>query len=155
MGAFGPLGALARKAFERRWIDWEPRAGKQPGGFCSGSSLIDESRIFLTFDGAPGDASTLAHELGHAFHGATMAGSRALKVENPEQSKVLLRSVLDDEPGPARDIVALNAGVALYAANVCASMADGVTLAREALTSGKALAKMHQFVARAKELAAA
>jgi anthranilate phosphoribosyltransferase len=63
--------------------------------------------------------------------------------------------VLDNEPGPARDIVMLNAGVALYAANVAASMADGITLARDALASGKALAKMHQFVARTKELAAA
>lgn len=78
-----PLGALAHKAFERRWIDWEPRAGKQPGGFCSGSSLIDESRIFLTFDGAPGDASTLAHELGHAYHGAILAGSRAWARRSP------------------------------------------------------------------------
>ena len=50
--------------------------------------------------------------------------------------------MLDNEPGPARDIVMLNAGVALYAANVAATMADGVALAREALASGKALAKM-------------
>jgi anthranilate phosphoribosyltransferase len=83
-----------------------------------------------------------------------MASNRAFKVETPEQSKTLLRSVLDNEPGPARDIVILNAGVALYAANVAATMADGVALAREGLASGKALAKMHQFVARTKELAA-
>jgi anthranilate phosphoribosyltransferase len=66
-----------------------------------------------------------------------------------------LRSVLDDEPGPARDIVILNAGVALYAANVAATMAEGIALARDAVTSGAALAKMHQFVTRTKELAAA
>ena len=78
-----------------------------------------------------------------------------LKVETPEQSKAMLRSVLDDEPGPARDIVILNAGVALYAANIAPTMADGVALAREAVASGKALAKMHQFVARSKELGAA
>ena len=82
-----------------------------------------------------------------------MASNRALKVETPEESKALLRSVLDDEPGPARDIVVLNAGVALYAANAAASIAEGIVLAREALASGKALAKMHQFVARARELA--
>ena len=63
-----------------------------------------------------------------------------------------MRSVLDNEPGPARDIVMLNAGVGLYAANVAATMAEGVALAREAIASGKALAKMHQFVARTKEL---
>ena len=78
-----PLAALARKAFERRWIDWESRAGKQPGGFCSGSSLLDESRIFLTFNGAPGDTSTLGHELGHAFHGEVMSGVRPLARRSP------------------------------------------------------------------------
>ena len=78
-----PLAALAHKAFERRWIDWESRAGKQPGGFCSSSSLIDESRVFLTFHGAPGDTSTLAHELGHAFHGAVMAGVRPWARRSP------------------------------------------------------------------------
>ena len=60
--------------------------------------------------------------------------------------------MLDNEPGPARDIVILNAGVALYAANVAPTMVDGVAMAREALASGRALAKMHQFVARSKEL---
>jgi len=78
-----------------------------------------------------------------------------LKVDSPEQSKVLMRSVLDNEPGPARDIVTLNAGVALYAADVVSTMADGIALAREALASGKALAKMHQFIARSQELAQA
>jgi anthranilate phosphoribosyltransferase len=84
-----------------------------------------------------------------------MASNRTLKVETPAQSKAMLQAVLDNEPGPARDIVLLNAGVSLYAANVTATMAEGVALAREALATGKALAKMHQFVARTKELAAA
>jgi anthranilate phosphoribosyltransferase len=64
----------------------------------------------------------------------------------------LVHAVLDDEPGPARDIVLLNAGIALYAANVAPTMLDGVALAREAVASGKARAKLHQFVARTKEL---
>ena len=84
--------------------------------------------------------------------GLTMASNRALKVETPEQSKALLQTVLDHEPGPARDIVILNAGVALYAANVATSMAHGVELAREAVANGKALEKLHQFVARTKAL---
>ena len=66
-----------------------------------------------------------------------------------------LQAVLDNEPGPARDIVVLNAGVALYAAGVAPGMAEGVALAREAIGSGRALAKLHQFVARTKELAPA
>jgi len=87
--------------------------------------------------------------------GLTMASNRALKVETPDQSMALLRTVLGNEPGPARDIVMLNAGVALYAANVAPTMKDGVALAREAIGSGKARAKLEQFVERAKELAAA
>ena len=87
--------------------------------------------------------------------GLTMASNRALKVETPEQSRAMLQSVLDNEAGPARDIVILNAGVALYAANVATSMAHGVELAREAVANGKALAKLHQFVARTKALHAA
>ena len=85
--------------------------------------------------------------------GLTMASNRALKVETPEQSKALLYSVLENVDGPARDIVMLNAGVALYAANVATTMVEGVALAREALASGKALAKLNQFVARTQELA--
>ena len=84
--------------------------------------------------------------------GLTMASNRTLKVETPEQSMAMLRAVLDNEPGPARDIVVFNAGVALYAANVAKSMADGIALARDVLASGKALAKMHQFIGRTKEL---
>ena len=87
--------------------------------------------------------------------GVTMSSNRALKVETPEQSKALLLAVLRNEPGPARDIVMLNAGVALYAANVAPSMADGVALAREALASGKALAKLEAFVASTQALAKA
>ena len=87
--------------------------------------------------------------------GLTMASNRALKVETPEESKALLMSVLNDDAGPARDIVILNAGVALYAADVAPTMLAGVALAREAVASGKALAKMHQFVARTQALAVA
>jgi anthranilate phosphoribosyltransferase len=85
--------------------------------------------------------------------GLTMASNRTLKVETPAQSLALLRSVLDNESGPARDIVVLNAGVALYAANVASTMAEGVALAREGIASGKAAAKMVQFVDAAKCLA--
>jgi anthranilate phosphoribosyltransferase len=87
--------------------------------------------------------------------GLAMASSRALKVETPAQSMAMLNAVLANQSGPARDIVVLNAGVALYAANVCASPAEGVARAREVLASGQALAKLHQFVARTQELATA
>jgi anthranilate phosphoribosyltransferase len=84
--------------------------------------------------------------------GLTMASNRTLKVETPVESLALVRSVLGNEAGPARDIVALNAGVALYAANVAPTMADGVKLALKALATGRAAAKMQQFVEAVKEL---
>jgi anthranilate phosphoribosyltransferase len=85
--------------------------------------------------------------------GLTMASNRTLKVSTPAESLALVRSVLDNEPGPARDIVVLNTGVALYAANVAPTMAEGVARAREAIASGKAAAKMAQFVQAAQRLA--
>src|SRR5438132_11890628 len=66
----------------------------------------------------------------------SMASNRALRVETPEQSKAMLLGVLDNQPGAARDIVILNAGAALYAANVAASMQDGIAQARVAPESG-------------------
>lgn len=75
--AFHPeLEAFARAAFQGRWIDWSARPGKRPGGFCASSSLVGESRIFLTYQGALGDVATLAHELGHAFHAYVMRDMR-------------------------------------------------------------------------------
>ena len=79
--------------------------------------------------------------------GLTMASNRALKVDTPEQSKAMLMGVLTNQPGPARDIVALNAGVALYAANVAPTMAAGLQLAQQAIESGAALAKLNELVA--------
>jgi anthranilate phosphoribosyltransferase len=101
------------------------------------------------------DGGIHEYEIHPEDFGLTMSSNRALKVETPDQSKALLRSVLDNEAGPARDIVMLNAGVALYAANVSATMQAGVALAREALASGQAKAKMDQFIARTQALATA
>lgn len=70
------LAKFAERAFDGRWIDWEPRPGKRPGGFCSSSSVIGQSRVFMTYDGALGDVSTLAHELGHAWHSWVMRDMR-------------------------------------------------------------------------------
>jgi anthranilate phosphoribosyltransferase len=78
--------------------------------------------------------------------GLTMASSRALRVETPEDSSAMLRAVLDNSDDPAikaaKDIVALNAGVALYAANVAPDMKQGVVLARRTLESGAAAEKL-------------
>lgn len=107
-------------------------------------------------------AATMVGELRHGtireyeIHpedfGMTMASHRALKVETPAQSLAMLEAVLADTPGPARDIVLLNAGAALYAANVAPTMTDGIALAGEALASGRALAKRRQFIERSRAL---
>jgi anthranilate phosphoribosyltransferase len=77
----------------------------------------------------------------------------ALKVADTLASKDKILGVLDNKPGPERDIVLLNAGAALYAADVVASIADGVNLARRALDSGAARAKLNDFVAFTRQCA--
>lgn len=84
--------------------------------------------------------------------GLAMASNRSFRVETPEQSKAVVQAVLANEPGPARDIVVFNAGVALYAANVCDSIAVGIAKAREALESGAAKRKLQQLVDLSKKL---
>ncbi len=79
--------------------------------------------------------------------GLTMTSNRALRVDTPEESKAMLIGVLDNQPGAPRDIVILNAGAALYAANVADSIQDGMKLARAAIESGAASAKLAQLVA--------
>jgi anthranilate phosphoribosyltransferase len=75
-----------------------------------------------------------------------MVSNRALRVDTPEQSQAVLRAVLNNEAGAARDIVMLNAGAALYAANVATSIKEGIDLARKAIESGAAKTKLEQFV---------
>lgn len=66
---FSPkMAKFAAYAFKEEWIEAEDRDNKRPGGFCIDFPIEKESRIFMTYDGAPGTVATLAHELGHAFH---------------------------------------------------------------------------------------
>jgi len=62
------LARFTESAYEKQWIEWEPRSAKRPGAFCTGSLLTMEPRVYMTFNGSSGDVRTLAHELGHAFH---------------------------------------------------------------------------------------
>jgi anthranilate phosphoribosyltransferase len=149
MGVFHPdLVGIQVRALQR--------LGAEHAVVVYGRDGMDEVSLgAATMVGEYKDGGIREYEIHPEDFGLTMASNRALRVESAEGSQVLLRAVLDNESGPARDIVLLNAGVALYAANVAPSMAEGVALAREAVASGKALAKMHQFVARTKELASA
>lgn len=71
--SFGPkLAGFAKHALENRWVEAEDRPNKRPGGYCTSLPEFGESRIFMTFTGSSSDTSTLAHELGHAFHSHVM-----------------------------------------------------------------------------------
>jgi anthranilate phosphoribosyltransferase len=78
--------------------------------------------------------------------GMQMIASRNLKVADSVESKARMMEALNGEAGAAYDIVALNAGTALYAAGVAASIEDGLRKARAAIESGAAVAKMKQFI---------
>ena len=66
------MAAFTENAFEEQWIEAEDRPGKAPGGFCTDLPESEQSRIFMTYSGTPSNVSTLAHELGHAFHSFAM-----------------------------------------------------------------------------------
>jgi pepF/M3 family oligoendopeptidase len=82
-GSFSPrLRGLAERAFGERWIDAEPRAGKVGGAFCM-SLQNDESRILANYEPSFNSVSTLAHELGHAYHNMNLAARTPLQRATP------------------------------------------------------------------------
>ena len=99
------------------------------------------------------DGEVREYEIEPEDFGLVMASSRNLRVGSAAESKAMLLDVLDDTPGVARDIVLLNAGAALYASEVAASIQQGIGLAREALASGAARAKLDAFVQVTRRLA--
>jgi oligoendopeptidase F len=76
------LAGLAHRALSERWVDAEPREGKRGGAFCM-SVRGAESRVLLNFDGSFDSVQTLAHELGHAYHNANLAGRTAMQRRTP------------------------------------------------------------------------
>lgn len=93
------------------------------------------------------DGQVREYEIHPEDFGIAMAASRNLKVESVEQSRTMLLQALNNEEGLPREIVALNAGAALYVAGRGETIAEGIALARAALASGAALDKLHEFVA--------
>jgi len=63
------LGDFARRAYDDAWIDWFPKEGKRGGAFCDNIHAIKQSRVLTNFSGSYDSMLTLAHELGHAYHG--------------------------------------------------------------------------------------
>ncbi|MFK7695544.1 M3 family oligoendopeptidase [Paenibacillus sp. HJGM_3] len=79
---FSPkMADFAAMAFEKRWIEAEDRSGKRPGGFCTSFPISEQTRIFMTYANTADNVSTLAHELGHAYHQHVMNDIPALAQE--------------------------------------------------------------------------
>ena len=148
MGVFHPdLVGIQVRALER--------LGADHALVVYGRDGLDEVSLGAsTLVGELKDGKVSEYEIHPEDFGFSMSSNRALRVETPEQSRAMLLGVLDNQAGPARDIVVLNAGVALYAANVVGSIEAGITRAREVLASGAAKAKLDQLVTVAHALSA-
>ena len=87
LDAFGsfskPLYDLGYEAFNNRWIDFLPREGKRGGAFCAGLDNHNQSRVLTNFTGSLADIQTLAHELGHAYHGRVVQENSPLNRSYP------------------------------------------------------------------------
>ena len=113
-----------------------------------GRDSMDEVSLGAsTLVGELKDGEIREYEIHPEDFGLTMMSSRNLKVADADASKAMLLGVLDNTPGAAREIVALNAGTALYTANVVGSIGEGIVKAREVIASGAARAKLEAFVA--------
>ena len=149
MGVFHPdLVGIQVRALER--------LGAEHALVVYGRDGLDEVSLgAATLVGELKDGQVREYEIHPEDFGFAMSSNRALRVETPEESRAMLLGVLDNQAGPARDIVVLNAGVALYAANVVDSIEAGIARAREVLASGAAKAKLDQLVTVAHQLTAA
>jgi anthranilate phosphoribosyltransferase len=92
------------------------------------------------------DGEVTAYTIQPEDFGMQRADLSALKAGDAEDSLRIIKSVLANEEGPARDIVCLNAGAAIYAAGLTGSLAEGVARAAEVIASGDAAAKLEQLV---------
>ena len=77
------LGVYFRELLHRRWVEAQPRPGKRPGAFCSGSVLRHEERVYMTWHNTMHDMVTLAHESGHAWHSSVLRPARPLAANYP------------------------------------------------------------------------
>jgi anthranilate phosphoribosyltransferase len=130
------------------------RLGAEHALVVYGRDGMDEVSLgAATLVGELKDGVITEYEIHPEDFGMVMASNRALKVETPDDSRAMLLGVLNNQAGAPKDIVVLNAGVALYAANVAPSMAEGIVLARRAIESGAAKAKLDALIKLSGELA--
>ena len=146
MGVFHPdLVGIQVRALQR--------LGAEHAMVVYGKDGMDEVSLgAATLVGELKNGEITEYEIHPEDFGMVMASNRALRVETPEQSKAMLIGVLDNQAGAAKDIVILNAGAGLYAANVTNSMEEGVDKARIAIESGAAKAKLDQLVKLSQQL---
>jgi len=130
------------------------RLGAQHAVVVYGRDNLDEVSLGAgTLVGELVNGEIREYEIHPEDFGLPMIASRNLEVANAQASKAKVLEALSGEPGAAHDIVALNAGTALYAAGVAASIEDGLAKARAAIASGAARAKLDQFVQVTQQLA--
>ena len=148
MGVFHPdLVGIQVRALQR--------LGAEHAVVVYGRDGMDEASLgAATMVGELKNGQITEYEIHPEDFGLPMASNRTLKVETAEQSKAMVLGVLDNQPGAARDIVVLNAGVALYAANVAATMTEGLVKARVAIESGAAKDRLVRLVALSKTVVA-
>jgi anthranilate phosphoribosyltransferase len=147
MGVFHPdLVGIQVRALER--------LGAEHALVVYGQDGLDEVSLgAATLVGELKNGKITEYQIHPEDFGFAMSSNRALRVETPEQSRAMLQGVLDNQEGPARDIVVFNSAVAMYAANVVDSIEAGLAPARAALASGAAKAKLQQLIARTQQTA--
>jgi len=112
-----------------------------------GQDGMDEISLgAATLVGELKDGEIREYEIHPEDFGLQMIATRNLKVADAAESKGRLLGVLENQPGPALEIVCLNAGAALYAANLAADIGAGIRLARQTIEAGRARAKLDEFV---------
>jgi anthranilate phosphoribosyltransferase len=123
------------------------RLGAQHAMVVYGRDNMDEVSLgAATMVGELVNGEIREYEIHPEDYGLQMIASRNLRVADSAASKAMMMEALNGEPGAAYDIVALNAGTALYAAGVASSIEDGLAKARAVILSGAARAKLDQFV---------
>lgn len=121
-----------------------------------GKDGMDESSLgAATMVGELKDGKVREYEIHPEDFGLQMVSNRSLKVGNREESRNMVLEALGNTPGAARDIVALNGGLALYAGNVVESVAQGIERSFDLIASGAARAKLDQFVTFTRGIASA
>jgi len=121
-----------------------------------GRDGLDEISISgETFVGELADGEIREYELHPSQFGLEVYDRRAIQVNSVEESKQMILAVLENQPGPALNIVVLNAGAALYVAGVAKSLEAGIELARKAIAKGEARKKLDEFIAFTKQHAKA